>query len=162
MKWSKLKKRVEETFACSIRKRIKIYTTSYRKQDDLSRSWIVIDGKQKISLSDIASWREQQAYFHELTPTDCLTHKAVENSSRSEGNLYESGEFSSYDFKIMAFIYLNTSAHDCIKSTHPILRGLGALNKRIGIKKIKLLLNDPHPMVAFLANYRYQRELAQK
>ena len=64
----KTKKRVEESFANSVRGRIEIFTTSYCKIDQLSRSWTVIDGKQKISLSDATSYMINQSYFHELSP----------------------------------------------------------------------------------------------
>ena len=162
MKWSKLKKQIEENFADSIKGRIEIFTTAYRRQDEIARSWIVIDGKQEVSLTDCDSWWEQGAYFHELTPTDCLTHKAVNNSERIEGNLHEAGEFSSYDFKIMCFESLSISAHDCIKSEHPLLRVIGVLHRKLGIAKVKEMQKDSNPMVAYFAIFRMQAEAANK
>ena len=158
MQWSKLKSRVEESFADSIKGRIKIFTTAYRRQDEISRSWVVIDGKQEISLTDNASWWEQGAYFHELTPTDCLQHQAISEGDRTEGKIHEHGEFSSYDFKIMAFESLSLSALDCISSEHPLLRTLGVLNKKIGKAKVKALEKDKHPMVAYFAKFRTKAE----
>lgn len=162
MQWSKLKSRVEETFADSIKGRIQIFTTAYRRQDNISRSWVVIDGKQKVSLTDEASWWEQGAYFHELTPTDCLKHKAIGEEERSENNIHEKGEFSSYDFKIMAFESLSLTAQDCINSQHPLLRTLGVLNKKIGKSKIIALQKDKHPMVAYFAKFRAEAEATNK
>ncbi|MFV7667498.1 hypothetical protein [Shewanella algae] len=46
MQWSKLKKRVEENFAESIKGRIEIFTTSYRRQGEIARSWVVIDASK--------------------------------------------------------------------------------------------------------------------
>lgn len=158
MQWSKLKSRVEESFADCIKGRIQIFTTAYRRQDYISRSWVVIDGKQEVSLTDEASWWEQGAYFHELTPTDCLQHKSIGNEERSEGKIYEKGEFSSYDFKIMAFESLNKSAQDCVASEHPLLRTLGVLNKKTGKAKVKALLKDKHPMVSYFAKFRWEAE----
>ncbi|MGJ8694631.1 MAG: SF0329 family protein [Thalassotalea sp.] len=162
MQWSKLKSRVEESFADSIKGRIQIFTTAYRRQDDISRSWVVIDGKQEVSLTDSASWWEQGAYFHELTPTDCLQHKAISEENRKENKIHEHGEFSSYDFKIMAFESLSLSALDCTSSEHPLLRALGVLNKKTGKAKVKALQKDKHPMVAYFAKFRTEAEATNK
>ncbi|MBV34750.1 MAG: hypothetical protein CMP47_04750 [Rickettsiales bacterium] len=162
MQWSKLKSRIEESFADSIQGRIQIFTTAYRRQDGMSRSWIVIDGEQVVSLTDEASWRELGAYFHELTPTDCLQHEAISEEDRCNNTIYERGEFSSYDFKIMAFESLNLSAQDCVNSEHPLLRALGVLNKKTGKTKVKALQRDKHSMVAYLAKFRAEAEAANK
>ncbi|WP_444889497.1 SF0329 family protein [Microbulbifer sp. DLAB2-AA] len=158
MKWSKLKKRVEENFADSVKGRIEIFTTAYRRQDEISRTWMVIDGKEKVSFTDCASWRNLRAYFHELTPTNCLRHRKIDESERQEDSLFEPGEFSSYDFKIMAFESLNTSAHNCLSSEHPILRCLGVLHQKTGKTRVKAMREDKHPLVAFLAEFRYMAE----
>lgn len=158
MQWSKLKKRVEENFADSVKNRIEIFTTAYRKQDDLSRSWMVIDGKQEVSFTDYDSWRNLRACFHELTPTDCLRHRAIEDSERIEDRLFEPGEFSSYDFKIIAFESLSISAQECLSSQHPILRSLGVLHRKTGKAKVKVMREDNHPLVAFLAEFRFLAE----
>lgn len=162
MQWSKLKSRVEGSFADCIKGRIQIFTSAYRRQDNISRTWVVIDGKQEVSLTDEASWREQGAYFHELTPTDCLQHKSIDDESRTENKIHENGEFSSYDFKIMAFKSLSMSAQDCIISEHPLLRTLGVLNKKTGKAKVKLLHKDKHPMVAYFARFRTEADTTNK
>lgn len=158
MQWSKLKKRVEENFAESIKGRVELYTTAYRRQDEIARSWIVIDGTQEVSFTDCASWRNLGAYFHELTPTDCLRHTSIDDNVRVEGKLFEDGEFSSYDFKIMAFESLSISASDCIASEHPILRCLGVLHRKTGKAKVKVMQLDAHPLVAFFAKFRHDAE----
>lgn len=158
MQWSKLKKRVENNFADSIKNRVELYTTAYRQQDDISRSWIVIDKKQEVSFTDCASWKKLGAYFHELTPTNCLKHESIDDNKRIEGQLFEEGEFSSYDFKIMAFESLSISASDCTISEHPILRCLGVLHRKTSKNKVKVMQSDKHPLVAFLAKFRHTAE----
>ena len=159
MKWSKLKQMIEDSFSDTIQKRIQIHLTSYRGIDGNSRTWVIIDGEEKVSLDNFTSVIENGAYFNELTPIEnCLTHKEVEKSERTENKLYENGEFSSFDFTFMAKQYLQMSAHDSIKSNHPILRTLGVLNKKIGKAKIKELQYDEHPMVAYFAKFRYEAE----
>ena len=162
MKWSQLKKRIEENFAEAVSGRIEVFTTAYRRQDEIARSWVVIDGKQKVSLTDVHAIWEHGAYFHELTPTDCLTHPEIDYAKRTENNLHEVGEFSSYDFKTMCFESLSISAHDCIKAKHPLLRVIGVLHRKLGVAKAKELQNDPHPMVAYFAKFRVQAESANK
>ena len=159
MKWSKLKQMLDESFSNTIRKRIQVNMTSYRGIDGNSRTWIVIDGEEKISLDNFTSMIENGAYFNKLTPIENVyTHKEVEKNQRSENKLYEKGEFSSFDFTFMARQYLQMPAHDSIKSEHPILRTLGVLNKKIGKAKIKELQFDENPMVAYFAKFRYEAE----
>ncbi|GAB1129915.1 hypothetical protein QYM03_11310 [Shewanella algae] len=74
------------------------------------------------------------------------------------GSLYEAGEFSSYDFKIICFESLSLSAHDCIKSEHPLLRVIGVLHRKLGKAKVNEMLKDPHPMVVYFADFRIKAE----
>jgi hypothetical protein len=162
MRWSKLKQRIEATFADSIKKDIKVFNTAYKKAYDsesLSRSWIEVEKKEIVNFCDYASESVFQAFYHEDTPTICLKHRRITKEERNPKNLSEKGEFSSLDFKEMGFSYLNTSAQNCIKSQHPLLRALGSLNKKIGKNKLKELIEDQHPLVSFLAKYRLNQEV---
>ena len=48
MKWSQLKKRIEESFADSVRGRVEVWNTRYRRaHDDAGEAWITID-KQRV------------------------------------------------------------------------------------------------------------------
>ena len=165
MKWSKLKQKIEDTFAQSIKKEIKIFNAVYRKAYDspsLSRCWIEIEKKEVVNFCDYSSDLQFQSLYHEDTPTICAKHRRIEKEERNEKNLIEKGEFSSLDFKTMGFIYLNTSAHDCIKSKHPLLRLFGVLNKKVGKNKIIEMTQDEHPLVSFFAHYRLNQEIISK
>ena len=159
VRWSKLKQMLEESFSDTIRKRVQVHLTSYGGVDANSRSWVVVDGEEKISLDNFSSLNKTGTYFNELTPIEnCLTHHVTEIDDRSPDKLCEEGEFSSFDFTFMAKQYLQMPAHDAIKSNHPIVRALGALNKKIGKAKIKELQYDENPLVAYFAKFRYEAE----
>ncbi len=159
MKWSKLKQKIEERFADSIKQRVNIHLTSYRGHNGNSRSWITVDGIEKISLDNFTSFNENSAYFNELTPIEnCLTHNKIKDFKRDKNFLCEKGEFSSFDFTYMAKKYLQTSAQDAIKSEHPLIRLFSVLDKKTGKRKIKQLQNDKNPIVSYFAKFRYALE----
>ena len=50
MPWSKLKQRIEETFADSVRGRVELHQTRYRRaHDQAGELWITLDGEQILS-----------------------------------------------------------------------------------------------------------------
>ncbi len=52
------------------------------------------------------------------------------------------------------------SAHNCIKSEHPLLRVIGVLHRKLGKSKVNEMLKAPHPMVVYFADFRIKAEAA--
>jgi hypothetical protein len=54
MRWSKIKKRIEDTFADSVRGRVEVWNTNYRKaHDQAGEAWITIDKKKVHSMGSL-------------------------------------------------------------------------------------------------------------
>src|ERR1044072_4954234 len=89
MRWSKLKKLVEGSFAESVRGRVHVYSTRY--QCSCGRGWITVDGEELAELNTEISGRKYQAIYHETTKTECARHAAVPDERRTSGNVVEPG-----------------------------------------------------------------------
>ena len=74
MQWSQLKKRIEHNFAASLRGRVQVWSTRYRRaHDGAGESWITIDGQKVATMGSIRFGAEVwervtrlQARCHEL------------------------------------------------------------------------------------------------
>ena len=157
MKWSKVKKLTEASFAQALRKRIGIYATTYRKPNSsLGRGWITIDGIELIDFSSFESARVFACYYSEHTKTFCAKHPEVQLSERTEGLLMEKGEFSRFDLMTACFDFIHANAHSCLKEKNPLLRMLAVLSSKVGKAKVKNALNDEHPLVRYMAMLRLE------
>src|ERR1700753_1502899 len=92
MRWSKLKKRVEDSFAESVKGRVQIYSTHY--QCSCGRGWITVDGRELVDFSTMLTGLIYRCAYHEATRTDCATHPAVPDVDRKPGDLIVQGVFS--------------------------------------------------------------------
>ncbi len=77
MKWSQLKKRIEDTFADSVRGRVEVWNTRYRKSHDQEgEAWITIDKKRVHSMGTITYWMEANREAERLRKErDCTDSK---------------------------------------------------------------------------------------
>lgn len=160
MKWSKLKSLTEERFAESVRRRVELWSTAYRKPDSTTgRGWITIDGEELVNFATPSSMLRFGAYFHESSDTECLKHRAISDAERSEGNIIEEGEFSRFDLHNACWSALNLSIEDARNSDNPLIRLLSVLDARTGRRKLAELKSaQEHPLVAALLDFRKQAE----
>ena len=158
MKWSKVKKLVEATFADSVRDRVHVYTTAY--QCSCGRAWITIDGKEIADLSTLVTGMKYQCVYHESTITNCVTHPAVPDKERVPGHLVEPGEFSRFDLHEACWHYLNDiSLNDALVSINPLIVSLAVLNGKVGKNRLKKLFEQKqHPLTRRLLEFRLEAE----
>ncbi|NQT88950.1 hypothetical protein HQ560_19435, partial [bacterium] len=73
MKWSKLKSQVEGMFADSVRGRVRLHSTRYRKAHDQDgRAWITIDGREIVNMPHIFKWiHERNELEAKLAGVEC-------------------------------------------------------------------------------------------
>jgi hypothetical protein len=157
MRWSKLKKTVEDTFAESVRGRIHVFSTRY--QCSCGRAWITVNGKELVDLSTMLSRLIYRCYYHEATNTNCLTHPAVKDEDRTPGNLVERGEFSRFDFHEACWNYIHSNLNESLSSNNPLIVALAVLNGKVGKQKLnKMLAGDLHPLPKKLIEIRIDAE----
>lgn len=157
MKWSKLKKLVEDSFAGSVRGRVQIYSTHY--QCSCGRGWITVDGEELVDLSTMLTDLIYRCFYHEATRTDCVTHPAVPDEARKPGNLVEPGEFSRFDLHEACWEYIHSSVNDSLKSNNPLIISLAVLNAKVGKGRLKRLAGQKlHPLTRALLEVRLKAE----
>jgi hypothetical protein len=157
MKWSKLKKLVEDTFAESVKGRVHIYSTHY--QCSCGRGWITVDGEELVDLSTMLSGLIYRCIYHETTKTDCVTHPAVPDEARQPGNLVEPGEFSRFDLHEACWEYIHSSVNDSLKSNNPLIVSLAVLNAKVGKGRLKKMAEQKlHPLTRALLEIRLKSE----
>ncbi|KAA3619267.1 MAG: hypothetical protein DWQ05_00685 [Calditrichaeota bacterium] len=165
MSWSKIKKSIEITFAASMRNRVELHATCYDRaqknpQNYDARAWITIDGTEFIRFSATDSWHHFGAHFHETTITECETHRAVEKTGRTPGNLMERGEFSKQDFLACCQIYPNLDFQSAVTNPSPIIQMIAFLDSRLGKGKLKKMSEEKmHPLPRAIFQIRKEAEL---
>lgn len=157
MKWSKVKKLVESSFAESVKKRVQIYSTYY--QCSCGRGWITIDGKELVDLSTMLSSMIYRCAYHETTNTPFPKHSAVPDEERTPNKLVEDGEFSRFDLHIACWDYLHQSIKDSLESENPLIKSLAVLNARVGKGRlIEIAKQNLHPLTRALLDFRIEAE----
>ena len=157
MRWSKLKKLVEDTFADSVKGRVHIYSTHY--QCSCGRGWITVDGKELVDLSTMLTGLIYRCAYHEATKTDCVTHPAVPDEARKPGNLIEPGEFSRFDLHEACWEYVHSSVNSSVASANPLIVSLAVLNAKVGKGRLlKLAETSLHPLTRALLDVRLTAE----
>ena len=136
MRWSKLKQQVEAMFADEVRGRVELRTTRYEKAHDrYGRSWITVDGRDVLSMSNYQVW---------------ATVGCEDDPAR-----FEVGAFCGYELPRAMREYLTLSIDEAIASRHPLIRALAALDRRTGRRRLaRFDLTNEVPVVKELLALR--------
>jgi hypothetical protein len=168
MKWSQLKKRIEDGMADSVRGRVQIWTTRYRHaHDDEGEAWITIDGERTQSFGSLTYYiehhHESQRMLEERGSPDWQEpsqraeyHNAHRDADRS---LAKKGVLPLWEVNRLLFCYLNTGIETILNSDNPLIRAIGLLDKRCGKRRLAAI--DPateHPLVQTVYRVRCKAE----
>ena len=140
--------------------RVELFSTAYRKPNSTTgRGWITIDKEEVVNFATIKSWVNFRAYYHESTPTHCITHAGVSDDERISGNTIEEGEFSRFDLHNCCWEYLSMTVEDGIEHKSPIINSLAILDKRIGKRRLVAIDKAKlHPLAQKLFEFRLNAE----
>ncbi|MCB1035520.1 MAG: hypothetical protein KDD47_16980 [Acidobacteria bacterium] len=137
MRWTQLKKTLEDRFSEPLRGRIRLGSTRYRVGPTCAdRGWIEVDGKEVATFNSAAAWSKHGAVYHESTATECLTHPALAPEERTEGRLVEPGEFSRLDFHEACWAALKLPVQEALESSNPLVLTLALLDGRVGQRRL--------------------------
>ena len=168
MKWSQLKKRIEDSMVDSIRGRVQIWSTRYRHaHDDEGEARITIDGKRIQSFGSLTYFiehhHESQRVLEERGSPDWRdTSQRAEyhNAHRdADRRLAERGVLPLWEVNRLLFCYLNSGIETIMSSDNPLIRAIGLLDKRCG--KRRLVAMNPaaeHPLVQTMYRLRCEVE----
>ncbi len=153
MKWSKLKKTIEEKFADSLGGRVNIFATRYTTGSYfMVRGWITIDGIEIANFSTPDNYSRYGWNAPEI-------NKRIPDTERSKELAAEKGEFSRWDFMNACWEYINQSIEDSMASENPIIMSFAVLDSRVGKRRLKLIeKNSLHPLTLRLLNLRLECE----
>lgn len=159
MKWSKLKKEIEQKLADKLQGRLHFFTTTY-SNSSLGRSWVTFDKVQIANFETSLSYLNYGAYFHVLTNAHpYYTHDSIDDSKRNPDLPMERGEFSQFDFLKSCWDYLQLNIDDALANKNPIIQSLAMVDKRLGKRRlIEIDFNELHPLTRLFLSIRLQTE----
>jgi len=168
MKWSQLKKRIEATFADSVRGRVQVWNTRYRRSHDQEgEGWITIDKKRVYSMGTytyfVESHREAERLQRERGCTDFRNpHQApgyYKAWEEAEQFVHDKGIHPLWELNAALFAYLNMSIDRIASSENPIIRAFGMLDRRFGKRRLAALdVREEPPLVRLLYEFRLEAE----
>lgn len=161
MRWSKVRKLVEESFAESVRGRVMVHST--RNICDCGYARIEVDGKPLAIFDTVVSLGRFRSQYHEASNVDPrIAHAAIRDDERTTGALVEPGEFSRQDFYMACWEYLDSSVNDSLASANPLIVSLAVLNARVGKQRLRRMSGTKlHPLTRALLEFRVEAERAQ-
>jgi len=163
MQWSKLKRNMESFFAESVKGRVGLHSTRYRTMHDHDgRAWITLDGKEIISMVHIWNW------LYEVDKRAATM--AGEPDLRKRGNYLQYKEVAEKELGNESFFtqshlggamheYQSLSIAQILASENPVIRALGMLDRRLGIRRLRKTGKETmHPLVRATYLFRCQAE----
>jgi hypothetical protein len=149
MRWSKLKKLVEERFAPSVAKRLSIHSAAYGNCS-CGHCWMTLDKKV------VANFCTRAYYNKEL-------HSDSGLNPMYKDQLVLYGEKSRQDAYRSMFDYVHSLSHDeALKSDDVLIQALAVVDARFGKRRLDSLDDsDLHPLARKLLTIRRQAELSQ-
>ena len=157
MRWSQLKRRVEQNLAPSLRARVELFQTVYRRApDDFGEVWLVVDGKRWFS------WREMTAYCAEAATGFASTRAGLTDSERQwllHDALHERGVAFRWQINVLLLRALSLPIDVTLNHKSPLIRGLAVLDQRCGKRRWRAIRQgEEHPFVLAMLELRCEAE----
>ncbi|MCC3860621.1 hypothetical protein [Pseudemcibacter aquimaris] len=134
MRWSKLKKRIEDNFAENIKSRISIHSTAYGNCS-CGHAWLTLDGKV------IANFCTR-AFFNRYPMGYGRGEMKLDNkkTNKYKDQFVEYGEMSRQNFYLACWEYIHKMGLDeALDSENCLIQSLAVLDKRLGKKRMNNL-----------------------
>ncbi len=148
MRWSKLKKLVEERFAPSLAKRMAIHSAAYGNCS-CGHCWITLD---KAVVANFCT----RAFYNKKLHGDSGTNPMYKN------HLVLYGEKSRQDAYRSMFDYVHSLSHDeALKSDDVLVQALAVVDSRLGKRRL-MSVDDSnlHPLAKKLLSIRREADTA--
>jgi len=185
MRWSKLKKQLEDFICPSLKGRVEFWVTNYRKaHDQMGRAYIKVDGREVINMCTLKKEVEiyraereikerdnivfdeydfEQDEMSELLRKIGYSEEMISEIARNraindmaEKKVEEKGIFAQYDFFEAAKVFLNSPIEESLKSDNPIIKSLALIDKRVGKRTLNMLKETMKDEQSELVKYFYR------
>jgi hypothetical protein len=163
IQWSKLKKNVEGHFADAVKGRVGLHSTRYRTMHDHDgRAWITLDGEEIVNMVHIWKWLyavERRAAQLAGIEFKWGVREARHLEKEAERSLEEESFFTQVHLGDAMHRYLSMAYEDILHSESPVIRSLGMLDRRLGVRRLKAMTPEGmHPLVKTMFLFRQQAE----
>ena len=163
MQWSKLKRNVEAFFADSVKGRVGLHTTRYRTMHDHDgQAWITLDGDEIINMVHIWKWLwEVERKAASLAGETDLRNRKDCSPVReaAEKELKDESIFTQSHLGRAMHDYQSMSMEDILASENPVIRAIGMLDRRLGVRRLRKIDTDhEHPLVRVTYVFRCRAE----
>lgn len=161
MRWSRLKRNVESFFADSVKGRVGLHSTRYRTMHDHDgRAWITLDGEEMVNMVHVWKWLslvDQRATS--LAGESVRWYHDDPHVRATEAQLEEESIFTQSHLGGAMHEYQSLSIADILASDNPIIRAIGMLDRRVGIRRLrKIDVLREHALVRATHVFRCQAE----
>ncbi len=164
MQWSKLREQVKGRFADSVKGRVRLHSTRYRRMHDQEgRAWITVDGREIINMPNIFEWfHERRKRAEELgvhNPYVCDEEKDAHIWAEAEKQLHDESLFPQVELGWAMHEYLSLSMDQILASENILVQCLGMLDRRLGKRRLAAMdAGGMHPLVRLLYPVRCDAE----
>ncbi len=152
MRWSKLKKLVEERFADSVSARVSINSAAYGNCT-CGHCWITLDKKVVANFCT-------RAYYNNQLYSDTFD---IGTNPMYKEQLVVYGEMSRQDAHASMFDYVHSLSHDkALESDDVLIQSLAILDSRLGKRRLSQLDKSTlHPLARTFLSIRESAELKE-
>lgn len=165
MRWSKLKKLVEERFSPNIKNRVSIYSTVYGNCS-CGHAWLTLDKNVVANFCTRAFYnramqeRGSIRYENSRWVGDAAIPEYVKDSQNIKYGEMEYGELSRQNAYQSCWEFVHElSICDALGSKDPLIQTLSVLDSRIGKRRLKSLETENfHPLAEKMLKIRQQVE----
>lgn len=150
MRWSKLKKRVEENFAESLESRVAIHSAAYGACT-CGHAWLTLDGEIVANFCTRAHFNRfrygRKDHDHGVCP---------EQAKKYQEQFVEYGELSRQDVYEACWTFIHDLSFDeALASDDPLIQTLAVLDRRLGKRRFaRVETNKLHPLAKKLFETR--------
>ena len=169
MRWSQLRKQVEDRFAPAVRGRVALHTAHYRHAHDSDgRAWIEVDGREVATMCYFQAGHARRALAQELRAAAGHPNPSTVEGAGPHRDAHDAavaitrraGVLSQQDFYALLHEYLRLPIDAALAAEDPVTRALAALDARTGKRRLRVLAasRDEHPLVRELLALRCDAE----
>jgi hypothetical protein len=161
MRWSKVRKLVEESFADSVRGRVRVHVTNADPrgvpwQDTCKRGWISVDGVVVAQIEPHSLRKLTLSLPRRGASRDVIL--IVE--PRPEQRVPSGAVIGAFlDFPDACWEYLHTNLNESLHSSDPFVSSLAVLNAKVGRQRLRRLSTlDLHSLTRWMLDFRMDAE----
>jgi hypothetical protein len=158
MQWSRLKSKAEDFLASSLKGRVELRSTRYRKtHDQTGRGYITVDGKEVWNMCTLSFWEAEYPRINAIAQERQISAAAAQVVA--DAQLEQDGVLPQWRFYRDLERYCNSSIEASLKSESPLIKSLAILDARVGKRRLQYLnMAIEHPMVQYFFTLRCQAE----